>query len=194
MIFDQFPVSPAHTPYDWAALRETYRAHIETLEMEFLAELYGLSRLRIMRDEDFCAQVKAWLDNSSEPVRAWFELAYYLASAFWEDTLLWNMRDPHAENYYGPFPEELIEDIMRWLLAGIHKYRDDRELMQNVHWLRYREMMGDTCLRKEEHFPILEEALGYQIQGKNDEIMQALVRKNLQGLRELQEGKDEHEE
>lgn len=167
-MFDHFAVAPPNRPYDFIALRETYRGVLNSLDMESMAMYYGISALEIGRDEAFCEQVEDWLASWSDPVLARYEFAYNLAAYFGELYAIWNSNKPDEPDYVGTLPDWVYDKTMAWLLAGIAKFRDDRDLIQNVHWLRYRSMVYDTYLREDTHIPILEEALGYEIRSEDD--------------------------
>ncbi|MBN1145961.1 MAG: hypothetical protein JXA78_01795 [Anaerolineales bacterium] len=164
-MLDNLPISAPDTPYDYVAFKEIYRQRLDRLDMATLAELYGLSSLERFADPDFRLQVEARLEAAPDPTRQRFEFAYHLASAFSELYGSWRSRrlpsEPHVyryeripaddPEYVGELPAWLVQNTMDWLLAGIAAYRADRELMQNVHWLKYRCDIGDTYLLEVMH-------------------------------------------
>lgn len=189
---ENLPVSESRTPHDFAAVREHYRTTIHECSLEGLAEFYGISTLEPCRDDDFCQLVEAILDAAEYPVRARFEFAYHLASSFWEDyhILLINQREFPGLFDEVTLPPWLIDRTMEWLLAGIAAYRDDREVMQMVHWLRYRRMNWDTYLT-DAQLDALEQALGYPINAKEDPYLKEILQDTWEKLKRRQDADPE---
>ncbi|HSF82916.1 MAG TPA: hypothetical protein VLA49_16900 [Anaerolineales bacterium] len=186
-MLNDLPVSPPFSPYDYLAFKESYRQRLDELDLSTWAELYGLSYLEPFRDEAFCNQIDGLLAASQEPILQYFLFAYQLASAFWDAYSCWYARcipvgdnayrteliEPGDPDYVGEIPEALIRKTMDWLLDGIRAYNSDRDLMQNIHWLKYRHP-SDTFL-DEPHILELEAALGYEIHLENDTQAMALI-------------------
>jgi hypothetical protein len=177
---NNLPVAPPHTPYDWLAIKETYRERLEALGYDDLSILYGLSSLAPFRDEPFCRQVEASLDANPDPVCARYEFGYHLASSLWETFWLWE-EELKALGDSGEFPAKLKDQSMQWLLAGIPHLREDGDMLQLIHWLKYRRGMSDTSLSAED-IQTLEAAMGYTIDFRSDQRAQALAREFLEAF------------
>jgi len=200
-MLNELPISPAHTPYDYLAIRESYRQRLGELDLSTWACLYGVSSLTPFSDPDFCRQVEALLDVGQDAVRQHFEFAYHLCSSFWEAYSLWTHYripvesggyrfepiPPDDPEYVGEIPDWLIQTSMAWLLAGIHALGTDRDLMQNVHWLKYRFLVGDTYLEKD-HIEELEAALGYTIRLEDDSRARAMIEQVSEEIQRYLEG------
>ena len=66
-------------------------------------------------------------------------------------------------------------------MAGIRAFRQDRELMQDIHWLKYRLKTGDTFLIKE-NIAVLEAELGYDIEYSKDKIAMGMLRRTIENF------------
>lgn len=185
-----YRLSPPRTPYDYQAWREAVRGNLADQPLDLLADLYGLSALPSFQDQSFCDQVEAVLAAKPEPIYARFVFAYWVGASFWDALSMWNYQNPQGADFVGDLPDWLTEKVIAWLIEGIRAYHQDRELMQNIHWLKYRDMSGDTFLTSVD-IQRLEEELGYQIRFQDDPIAQAMTKEIFEQVEKL---KKEHTE
>ena len=169
-----YQLSPPSSPYDYQAWREAVRDNLSDQPLDLLADLYGLSALPNFRDQTFCDQVEAVLAAKPDPIYARFVCAYWIGASFWDALSVWNYQNPQGVDFVGFLPDWLTEKVITWLIEGIRAYHQDRELMQNIHWLKYRDMSGDTFLTSVD-IQRLKQELGYQIRFQDDPIAQSLV-------------------
>jgi hypothetical protein len=191
-----------HTLAGWLSFRDLYQHKLTELDLTSLAVLYGLSSRAPYADPALCYQIEEVVERSPDPLHTGFMLAYHAATYYEDISSSWGWGNISAEgdaNEYGTIPEgqpgyiashppAFIEQIKRWLIAGIHAYRSDRGRMQLIHWIKYRSLAGDSFL-KEEDIAELEAALGYEIVAVADTHAQELARQVLENFERLNEGR-----
>jgi len=167
---DMYPVGPAHTVFDWAALRDEFRTKLELLELKSIAVMYGLSRTEGYRDDDFARKVDDYLSKLPDPIRSRFDLAYLLGSDFWNTYDVWSMDSvqPGEPGYIGDLLDDLHDTVLAWLLEGLTAYSDIPEVMDSAYYLVSRVGNYDTFL-EEEDIPLLEAAARKEISLENSE-------------------------
>jgi len=178
---NMYPVRPARTVFDWAALRDEFRTKLELLELDSMAIMYGLSKTVGYQDDDFAQRAEAFLSKLSDSIRARFDLAYLLGSSFWDTYDVWSMDNiqPNEPGYIGKLLDELHDTVLSWLQDGLSAYSDIPEVMDSAYYLVSRIGNYDTFL-EEDDIPLLEAAAQKEISLKTSEGGRNLVQRILE--------------
>lgn len=173
MTWDTLPVGPPVTVHDWAAFRELHRNDLSGLDIKTLAILYGFSSLLEYRDDECLQSIEQVMDETADPVRARYDLAWNLGE-FFDDEFFYRWRvvytpeevarlkelrngaygsvprgrhvQPGEPGYVSEIPAELHFTVVNWLVDGIKRFRDDDDLFQHVRTIAARASIGDTFL------------------------------------------------
>lgn len=208
-----FEMGYPDTVFDWVAYRDIYRERLDTLDVEIVAMLYGLSTLVAFRDDDCLRRIEHLLDTAPNPVLARYvigcELAEQFGGEYWRWTRVYTPEEieqrraiengaygpypigrpitPEDPGYVGPIPLELRKTVTDWIVAGIPLVRDDEELFFSVRNIAARFDGGDTFLEAED-IERLRQASGDPLTMATNLRGQQIIRAMIEKLREFQEG------
>lgn len=171
--WDTLPVGSPVTVQDWAAFRELHRHDLSSRDIKTLAVLYGFSSLVEYRDDACLASIEQVMAEADDPVRARYDLAWNLGE-FFDDEYFYRWRviytpeelarleelrngsygtiprgrliRPDEPGYVSEIPTELHSKVVKWLVEGIDRFRDDEELFQHIRTISARALAGDTFL------------------------------------------------
>jgi hypothetical protein len=199
---DNLPVSQPITVHDWAAFRELHRHDLSSLDIETLAALYGFSSLTEYHDDDCLQSIERMMDESGDPVRARYDLAWNLGE-FFNDEYFYTWRtvytpeeratldainngafvpapngrqiQPGEPGYVSEIPAELHTKVVGWLVEGIKRFRNDDDLFQHVRTIAARAVFGDTFLDKAD-IEQLRQASNDELTMRTDKRAQEMIR------------------
>jgi hypothetical protein len=202
-LFDFLPIGPPQTVHDFSAFRELHRHDLSGVEPKIMAILYGFSSLPEYRDDDCLRCIEQWMDESGDPVRARYELAWNLGESFddeyfyqWKTVYTPEERarldallngeygtaprgrpiQPGEPGYVSEIPAELHEKVVGWLVEGIKCFRDDEELFQHIRTIAARALAGDTFL-DDKDIEQLRRASNDELTLRTDKWAQEAIRK-----------------